>query len=146
MQCTHVFACRHLRRMQHLAVLIRERSNPDGGNKPRVCTGISRLSRIFAVATALVQAAKKRRRSRSSSASSKDCFLGQHEPQYAGSYELTQKSAAVAREDGMSGIGDGIGGAFFLPEVFCVCPVRSLLFLSLPNAEQEKNVKTCRCI
>ncbi len=43
MRCTHVFACRHLRRNAGKYTWRRSgdcrRSDPDGGDKPRVCTG-----------------------------------------------------------------------------------------------------------
>ena len=78
----------------------------------------------FTVTTALVQAAKKRGiRHHVGVVQSKDSFFGQHEPQIMPvSYELTQKWQACLEADGLSGIGDGIGGAFYCRKFFaCAC-------------------------
>ena len=141
MRCTHVFACRHLRRNAGKYTWRRSgdcrRSDPDGGDKPRVCTGrISGCPGFYSDYCTGTGSKKRGIRHHVGVVQSKDSFFGQHEPQIMPvSYELTQKWQAWLRMGCLAS--EMESAALLLPEVFCMC-VWAPAFLSLPIRSGKK--------
>lgn len=150
MRCTHVFACRHLRRNAGKYTWRRSgdcrRSDPDGGDKPRVCTGrISGCPGFYSDYCTGTGSKKRGIRHHVGVVQSKDSFFGQHEPQIMPvSYELTQKWQAWLRMGCLAS--EMESAALFIAGSFLHVRVGAC-FLVLANQEREKGgCRTCRCM
>lgn len=127
MRCTHVFACRHLRRNAGKYTWRRSgdcrRSDPDGGDKPRVCTGrISGCPGFYSDYCTGTGSKKTRDTSSCRRCTEQGFLFGQHEPQIMPvSYELTQKWQAWLRMGCLASEMES-GGTFYCRKFFaCAC-------------------------